>query len=70
MERKGTDAAARRLLNEVAADLAKTKWAGRLKTTEDFVVFATDFEGADRRKNMRKTVPPKRMAAFKRTGLV
>jgi hypothetical protein len=53
---KKGDAAARKLLNETAAELIKFDWRGKLKTSNDFVVVAVDLEGADLRQNFRASV--------------
>ncbi len=68
LDRKGSDKPARELLSQVAADLAKLNWKGKLNTTEDFIVFAVDYEGADLKKNVKATVPPKLLTKFKAEG--
>ncbi len=47
---------ARKLLCEVAAQLAAMDWTGRLNVTADFAVFAVDFEGTDLKKNLTASV--------------
>jgi hypothetical protein len=46
-------------------DHAKFNWSHHLNTTDDFVVFAFDFEGADLRKNMKQSVTPQQLARFR-----
>ncbi len=65
LEKKGSDKPAHDLLNRIAADLAKLNWRGKLNTTEDFIVFAVDYEGADLKKNVKASVAPKLLAKFK-----
>ena len=55
-------------LSNVAARLAGRKSPGTLKTTPDFVVYATDLELVDLNKNMKISVPPARLAEFKKKG--
>lgn len=68
LEARESDAPARKLLNEVAAALARTNWTGKLKRSPDFVVYAVDFEMSDLRKNLKAVVPPGRLAEFKKNG--
>jgi hypothetical protein len=65
LERKGSDAPARRLLNEVATKLGKADWSGKLNTTDDFVVYAVDFELGDLKKNLKFSVPVERLKKLK-----
>ncbi|HZN67079.1 MAG TPA: hypothetical protein VFB66_17440 [Tepidisphaeraceae bacterium] len=67
---RGSPAPARDLLNVVAAELGRADWTGALDTTDDFVAFAVDFEGRDRRRNMKRSVPPDRLATLKAAGLI
>jgi hypothetical protein len=59
LEAKGSDQAGRELLTRIAKDLAAHKWATHLPITDDFVVLAVDFEGADLQANLRKCVSGK-----------
>jgi hypothetical protein len=59
-----------KLLNTVAADLNKRNWKGILNTTDDFVVFATDLEGDDLKKNIKDGVPEKKRKLLKSRRLV
>ncbi len=68
LEKKGSEKPAHDLLNRVAADLAKLDWKGKLNTTEEFIVFAVDYEGADLKKNVKASVAPKLLAKFKAAG--
>ena len=67
---RSSDAPMLRLINEVAAELAKLDWSRIAKTTKDFVVFAVDLEGEDLRKNMKKSVPATLLKKFKAGGLI
>ena len=69
-ETRGSQGRAVRLLNQVAAELAKVSWKGKLCTTSDFVVFAVDYEGADLRKNMKQSVSESVLADLKKNKLV
>ncbi len=66
---KGSNEPARKLIIQVAADLAKVDWSGKLNTTEDFIVYAVDTDLADLRKNLKLTVPPKQLAKLKAAKL-
>ncbi len=46
-----------KLLNAVAAELGKESWAGKLKVTNDFVVYAVDFELGHLTRNLKQSVP-------------
>jgi hypothetical protein len=70
LERRGSDAPARRLVNEVAAKLGKADWSGRLNTTDDFVVYAVDFELGDLKKNLKFSVPGERLKKLKAAKLL
>jgi hypothetical protein len=70
LNRRGSDSPARKLLNEVAAELGRISWEGVLDTSADFVVFAVDFEGADLRKSMKQSIPAARLAGLKAAKLV
>jgi hypothetical protein len=65
LEYEGSDEPGRKLILQVAADLAKMDWKGKLSTTEDFVVYAVDTDLADLRKNLKLTVPAKTLAKLK-----
>ena len=70
LEKKGSDKPARELLNRIVRDLAKLDWNGKLKTTDDFVVYAVDYEGGDLKKNLKKSVPPKVLSRLKAAKLL
>ena len=70
LEYKGSDEPARKLILQVAADLAKMDWNGKLKTTDDFIIFAVDTDGADLKKNLKLSVPPKQLAKLKAAKLI
>jgi hypothetical protein len=70
LEYKGSDEPARKLILQVAADLAKMDWKGKLNTTDDFIVYAVDTDGADLRKNLKVSVPPKQLAKLKAARLI
>ena len=68
LEHKDSDEPARKLILQVAVELAKVDWSGKLNTTDDFVVYAVDTDGADLNKNLKLIVPPKKLAKLKATG--
>lgn len=70
LEYKGSDKPARKLILQVAADLAQMNWNGKLKTTDDFIIFAVDTDGAHLRKNLKGSVPPKQLAKLKAARLI
>jgi hypothetical protein len=70
LDYKGSDEPARKLILQVAADLAKVDWAGKLNTTADFIVYAVDTYGNDLRKNLKLSVPPKQLAKLKEAKLL
>ena len=70
LEERGTDAPAVDLLNHVAKQLGAAEWSGKLSVTEDFVVVASDFEGGDFSKNIRKSASPKVLKSLKARGLI
>jgi hypothetical protein len=59
-----------KLLNDVAAELAKVDWTGRLNVTPDFVVYAVDFELGDLSKNLKQSVPAAILAKLKKAKLL
>ena len=65
-EYKDSDEPARKLILQVAADLAKLDWKGKLNMTDDFIVFAVDTYGNDLKKNLKLSVPPKTLARLKK----
>lgn len=65
---RGTWAPARRMFNEVAAELLRVDWSGRLNITPDFVVYAVDLELADLKRNLKASIPPERLKELKRSG--
>ncbi|GEM_PF-3474010 len=70
LEYKASDEPARKLILQVAADLAKFDWSGKLNTTDDFIVYAVDTDLADLRKNLKLTIPPKQLAKLKAAKLL
>jgi hypothetical protein len=67
LEHEGSDEPARKLILQVAADLAKVDWSGKLNTTEDFIVYAVDTYGADLYRNFKLSVSSKKLAKLKAT---
>jgi len=65
LEHEDSDEPARKLILQVAADLAKMDWSGKVNTTEDFIVYAVDTDGADLKRNLKQSVPPKTLARLK-----
>lgn len=70
LEYKGTDEPARKLILQVATDLSKVNWGGKLNTTDDFIVYAVDTDGADLKKNLKLCVPAKQLAKLKAAKLI
>ena len=70
LEYKGSDEPARKLILQAAADLAKVDWKGKLITTDDFIVYAVDTDGADLRKNLKVSVSSKQLAKLKAAKLL
>ena len=60
----------RKLLNEVARELMQMNWKGTLAVTDDFIVFALDYEETDFRANLKASVSPVRLAMLKAKGLL
>lgn len=65
MSQRGSSAAGVKLLNDVARQLNQRSWDGILNVTDDFVVCAVDFEGADLKKNLRAAVPEIKLELLK-----
>jgi hypothetical protein len=65
LEYDGSDEPARKLILQVTSDLAKMDWSGKLKTTDDFIVYAVDPDLADLRKNLKLTIPARQLAKLK-----
>jgi hypothetical protein len=63
---KGYTWCERKLLNEVTQALNRLNWAKTLPVTDDFVVYAVDFEGADLKKNLKEGVPAKKLQLLRR----
>lgn len=58
----------RALLNEVAKQLMAVNWSGKLAITGDFVVAAADMEGQDLLANLKYSIGPELISAFKKQG--
>jgi hypothetical protein len=54
----------------VTAIRPSSDWKGKLNTTDDFIVYAVDTDGADLRKNLKVSVPPKQLAKLKAARLI
>jgi hypothetical protein len=67
-EQGASQAPAKKFLLNIAAELGKMDWTGKLNPTPDFIVFAVDFEMADLKKNLKACVPPERLAALETGG--
>jgi hypothetical protein len=70
LEKKGTNAPAHKLLNEVATELGNMDWTGKLNITDDFVAYAVDTDGADLQKNLKQSVPTERLKKLKAAKLI
>jgi hypothetical protein len=66
----GSYTPARKLILQVAADLAKVDWTGRISTTDDFIVYAVDTDGMDLHKNLKVSVSPKLLSKLKASKLL
>ena len=66
----GNSNRARKVLNDVARELGATDWSGAFDVTEDFVVFALDYEYEDFRANLKAGVGPERLAVLKERGWI
>jgi hypothetical protein len=69
-ETSGVNEHGRQLLCAVAAELNDHDWAGVLPVTDDFVVYAADWEMADFDRNLAECVPADRLAALRERGLL
>lgn len=58
----------RALFNRVAQRLARVDWSAILPITEDFVVYAVDFQVQDLDENLRLVLPPDRLADLAARG--
>jgi hypothetical protein len=65
-----SDEPARKIILEVALDLAKVDWKKKLDITEDFIVYAVDTDGADLKKNLKRSVSAKQIARLKAAKLL
>jgi hypothetical protein len=65
LEEKGDNAPAHKLLNEIAAELGRMDWKGKLNTTDDFIAYAVDTDLADLQKNLKQSVPADRLKKLK-----
>lgn len=67
---KGYTWCERKLLNEVAAKLNELAWRKILPVTDDFIVYAVDFEGADFKRNLKDGVTAGKLQQLKRVKLI
>ena len=65
LEKQGDNAPAHKLLNEIAAELCRMNWKGKLNTTVDFIAYAVDTDLADLQKNLKQSVPADRLKKLK-----
>jgi hypothetical protein len=65
---RSSDAKVRKFVNGLARRLAEGPWPAKLKRTDDFVIVATDLEGADLPRNMREVIPPGRLKTLRDNG--
>ena len=59
-----------KLLNDVAADLNRRSWKGVLRTTDDFVVYATDVDGTGLKKDLMAAVPKAKLDLLRARRLI
>jgi hypothetical protein len=64
----GSSNRGRKVLNDVARELASADWSRAFDVTDDFVVFALDYEYVDFRANLKVSVGPERLAILKERG--
>ena len=62
---RGSTNPAVKLLVEVATELNSIPWPARVHRTNDFVVYAVDFELGSLRKNLKASLPPERLAVLR-----
>jgi hypothetical protein len=67
---RGSTNPAIKLLVEVATELNSIPWPARGHRTDDFVVYAVDFELGSLRKNLKTSLPPERFAVLKSKKLL
>jgi hypothetical protein len=70
LQDKDSMAPAKKLVVNLAADLAKRDWSTCLNLTPDFVVVATDLPMDELDRNLKHSVPPERIAQLKKAGLL
>jgi hypothetical protein len=64
----GNSNRARKVLNDVARELASADWSRAFDVTDDFIVFALDYEYEDFRANLKASVGPERLEILKERG--
>jgi hypothetical protein len=65
LEKKGDNTPAHKLLNEIASELGRMDWKGKMNTTDDFIAYAVDTDLADLHKNLKHSVPADRLKKLK-----
>ena len=70
LDKKDDNAPAKKLLNEVAAELCRMDWTGKLTPTQDFVAYAVDTEMVDLKKNLQHSVSPERLKKLKAAKMI
>lgn len=70
LQDKDSMAPAKKLVVSLAAELARRDWSTGLNLTPDFVVVATDLPMDELDRNLKHSVPPERIAALKKAGLL
>jgi hypothetical protein len=70
LETKGSWEPARKLLNNVAAQLRETDWGGKIDTTPDFVAYAVDLELSDLNRNLKASLPEPLLTGLKSSRLL
>lgn len=61
---------ASKMLSEVAKMLTQTNWNGVLRTTDDFIAYATNYELSDWQKYLRISISKELFAHLKKEGLL
>lgn len=61
---------ASKMLSEVAKMLVETNWEGKMKTSPDFIAYATDYELSDFQKYLKYSVTKEKFSYLKKEGLL
>lgn len=70
LEKKNDHTPAHKLLNEIAAELGRMNWKGKLNTTDDFIAYAVDTDLADLQMNLKQSVPADRLKKLRASKML